>query len=321
MYTNSINCIACVGSGVIGTSWALSFAWKGKTVRIYDVSEEQLEKSKKIMTGNLETLKSFHLIDNEDCAEILGRVTYTTDMAEALTEVQFVQESGPENYDIKKQILSQIESLVAEDIIIASSTSGLLITEVAANAKHPERVIGGHPYNPPYLIPLVEIIKGSKTADEAAQAAYRFYQEIGKEPVILNKEVSGFISNRLQVAVYREMIDLVENGVCSMEDVDKALVWGPGIRWAIMGANLIFHLGAGEGGLQDMLEKQKESTNLRLSQMADWKEMPESYIAKANERIAEEISHLPEAAGRTIPELSKYRDTMLIEILKLHKKL
>lgn len=321
MYTNHINHIACVGSGVIGTSWALSFAWRGKDVRIYDISEEQLAKSKKIMLDNLETLKSFDLINDAEGKKILDRVTYTTDLQTALDGVQFVQESGPESYEIKKNILNQIESLVADDVIIASSTSGLLITQIAEAAKCPERVIGGHPYNPPYLIPLVEIIKGKQTSDDAALAAYHFYQEVGKEPVILNKEVSGFISNRLQVAVYREMIDLVENGVCSMEDVDKALVWGPGIRWAIMGANLIFHLGAGEGGLQDMLEKQKESTDLRLSQMADWKEMPQSYIAKANERIAEEISHLPKETGRTIPELVKYRDTMLIEILKLHKKL
>lgn len=313
--------VTCIGSGVIGTSWALNFAWKNRKVSIYDITDTQLDAARRTLNTNLQTLKDYQVITDSDADKILSRISFTTDMAAALTDTQFAQESGPENYDIKRQIIAQIEANTEPDTVIATSTSGLLITKIAKNAEHPERIIGGHPYNPPHLIPLVEIVKGEKSSSEAVQTAYDFYQDLGKEPVVLNKEVSGFISNRLQVAVYREIIDLVTNGVCSLEDTDKALLWGPGLRWGVMGPSLIFHLGAGQAGLGVMLEKQRASFNLRLSEMADWKEMPQSYIDQADAGIAEEIAHLPEQMGKTIPELAQCRDSMLIQLLRLHQKL
>lgn len=313
--------VTCIGSGVIGTSWALNFAWKNREVAIYDISDAQLDAARWTLDANLQTLKDYQVITDADADKILSHISFTTDMAAALTDTQFVQESGPENYDIKRQIIAQIEANTEPDTVIATSTSGLLITKIAENTEHPERIIGGHPYNPPHLIPLVEIVKGEKSSSEAVQTAYDFYRDLGKEPVVLNKEVSGFISNRLQVAVYREIIDLVNNGVCSLEDTDKALLWGPGLRWGVMGPSLIFHLGAGQAGLGVMLEKQRASFDLRLSEMADWKEMPHSYIDQADAGIAEEIAHLPEQMGKTIPELAQYRDSMLIQLLRLHQKL
>ena len=321
MQAANIHRVACVGSGVIGTSWALNFAWKGREVWIYDIGEAQLQAARTALEGNLDTMRSFRLVDESECRQIQERIHYTTEMAQALEHAEFVQESGPESYEIKRKILAQMEEVLPADTVIASSTSGLLITKIAEDARHPERIVGGHPYNPPHLIPLVEIVRGEQSSDEAVTCAAAFYRALGKEPVVLNKEVSGFIANRLQVAVYREAIDLVVNGVCSLEDTDKALLWGPGIRWGIMGPNLIFHLGAGEAGLGTMLERQRESTILRLSQMADWKEMPQAFIDQADAGIAEEIAHLPPEMGKTIPELIRYRDAMLIELLRLHHKL
>ena len=320
MQAGKIQKAACVGSGVIGTAWALNFAWKGLTVSVYDIGQPQLDAAQKTMDTNLKTLESYQLLTAEEAQAVKDRVHYTTDLAEALSGAQFIQESGPENYEIKGNILRQIEEYAADDVIIASSTSGLLITQLAQGMNHPERLVGGHPYNPPHLIPLVEIVKGESSSSEAAQTAYDFYKQLGKEPVILNKEVSGFISNRLQVALYREAIDLVVNGVCSIEDVDKAALYGPGLRWGIMGPNLIFHLGAGPAGLGVFVERQRESVNLRLSQMADWKEMPQAFVDMAEDGIREAIEHREPGTGKTYEELVQYRDSMLIELLKLHGK-
>ena len=321
MNAKQIQTVACVGSGVIGTSWALCFARNGYAVYIYDIGQPQLEMAQKTMDANLEFLKANDIVAEGDIGPIKARITYTTDLAESVKTAQFVQESGPESYGIKESILAQIEASTAEDTVIASSTSGLLITEMAKKMRHPERLVGGHPYNPPHLIPLVEIVKGEQTASEVVQCAYDFYTLLGKEPVILNKEVTGFISNRLQVALYREAIDLVIKGVCSLEDVDKACLYGPGLRWGIMGPNMIFHLGAGTMGLGTMLERQRESTDMRLADIADWKALPQEFLDMATDGINEEIAHRPPEKGRTIEELVRYRDKMLIALLRLHEKL
>lgn len=321
MNVSDIRTIACVGSGVIGTSWALNFAWKGYEVRVYDIGPAPLEAAQKTMRANLKVLVENNVLAEADIPTIENRITYTDNLEEALTCVQFIQEAGPENYEMKKVLMENIEHYAPEDAIIATSTSGLLITEIAKFLQHPERLVGGHPYNPPHLIPLVEIVKGEQTLDKTAQTAYDFYKGLGKEPIILNKEVSGFVSNRLQVALYREIIDLVKNGVCTLEDADKAVLYGPGIRWGIMGPSLIFHLGAGKGGIQSLLEKQIESFDIRLSEMADWKHFPKDMPAICAEAIKPEIEHRTAEEGRTISEMTRYRDSMLIELLKMHKKI
>lgn len=311
--------VTCVGSGVIGSSWALNFVLKGIMVSIYDVSDTAIESSKDIMEKYLQVLKKHNLIANDLILE--ERLQYTLDLEEAVEEAQFIQESGPENLEIKKSILRDIESCVRPDIVIASSTSGLLITDIASTMHYPERMIGGHPYNPPHLIPLVEIIKGKSTSEDAVRYAYGFYKKIGKEPVVLNKEVTGFLANRLQAALYREVIHLVTTGVCTIEDVDKAVTYGPGIRWAIMGPNLIFHLGAGKLGLNTLLERQKESLVQRFEDLAKWSEIPQEFLDRAEEGIMEELRHREADKGRSIEDLMEYRDEMLIKILQLHHKI
>lgn len=313
--------VGIVGSGTIGTSWALNFAWKGADVFLYDIGEPQLAAAAAALEANLKVLQENGVLTEEDSQRIKGAVHMTTDLEEAVKNTDFIQECGPENYEMKWKILDNIEAFAPAETVIASSTSGLLITEEAKNMKYPQRLVGGHPYNPPHLLPLVEIVKGEKSTEEAVQTAYAFYKEMDKEPVIVKKEVSGFIANRIQVAVFREMIDLIEKGVCTMEDADKAMLYGPGLRWGLMGPMAVLHLGGGPGGIRDNMDKQRESYDLRLADMADWKHFPLNLSDIAEEGMKEELSHRPEEQGRTVEDMSRWRDEKLIQLLKMHGKL
>ena len=313
--------VACIGSGVIGASWAICFALKDFEVGVYDINDEVLAKAKNIIHDNLEILKENQVLDDARLSEIENHIHLTTSMKEAVEDAIFIQESAPEHYDIKWQVVEEIEKYANDEAIIASSTSGLLISEIAKNAKHPERFVGGHPYNPPHLIPLVEITKGEKTDEKYVQQAKEFYLSVNKEPVILQKEALGFICNRLQMALYREVCHLVESGVCSIEDADKAVTFGPGIRWGIMGPSLIFQLGGGAAGIDGLMNHLHDSINLWLNDMADFKEFPEDWPQVARKGVEEAIAHRDPSIGNDEESLKKYRDHMLIEFLKLHKKL
>ena len=321
MELKDIKKVACVGSGVIGSSWAVGFALKGLPVNVYDVKDEFLDLAKERVHESLTFLAKNDVCTQEEISVIEGRIHYTTSMEDAVKDVQFIQESGPEHYDVKHSIVEEMEKYVSPEALIASSTSGLLITEIAKYAKHPERFVGGHPYNPPHLIPLVEITKGEKTKEENVALAKAFYQSVGKEPVVLNKEALGFICNRLQMALYREVAELVLRGVCSVEDADKAVTFGPGIRWGIMGPSLIFQLGGGKGGVDGLMNHLHDSINLWLADMADWKEFPAEWPSVARKGVEEAMKNRPAEIGNDDESLAAYRDDMLISLLKLHKKL
>ena len=321
MKLNDIKDIAIVGSGVIGYSWALSFAMNGHTVHVYDINDESLKLAKERIHESLENLAQNKVINPNKIEKIEKRLDYSTSIEKTVKNSKFIVESGPEKYEIKWSIVEEIEKYASEDAIVASSTSGLLITEIAKNAKHPERFIGAHPYNPPHLIPLVEITKGEKTKEENIKLAYDLYKSIKKEPVILQKEALGFICNRIQMAVYREVCDLVMRGVCTIEDADKAVTYGPGIRWAIMGPSLVFELGGGKVHIDGLMKHLNESINLWLNDMADWKEFPEDFPEVARKGVEEALKNRNPEIGNTDESLAEYRDKMLIEILKLHNKL
>jgi 3-hydroxyacyl-CoA dehydrogenase len=321
MKVEEIKKVACVGAGVIGYSWALYFALKKLDVFVYDITEESLELAKKRIHESLLSLYKNEVIQEDEITEIESRIVYTIKMEEAVKEVQFIVESAPENYDIKREIVKEIEQFTSEKTIIASSTSGLLITEIANCAKNPERFIGAHPYNPPHLIPLVEITKGEKTSEEVVEVAKKFYTSIGKEPVVLQKEALGFICNRIQMALYREVCDLVMRGVCSVEDADKAVTYGPGLRWGIMGPSLVFQLGGGQNGIDGLLKHIGPSIDMWLQDMADFKEFPKEFGAIAREGVEEEMKNRSRSIGNDDTSLAEYRDKMLIEMLKLHNKL
>ena len=321
MVATDIKKISCIGAGVIGYSWALYFALKKLDVVVYDISNDNIELVKRRISESLNSLINNNVIESSDIDNISSRISYTTSIKEAVSNADFIVESAPESYDIKRNLVKEIEEFTNSDTIIASSTSGLLITEIAKYAKHPERFIGAHPYNPPHLIPLVEITKGNKTSEDVINTAKEFYISIGKEPIVLQKEALGFICNRIQMALYREVCDLVCRGVCTVEDADKAVTYGPGLRWGIMGPSLVFQLGGGEHGIAGLLKHLEPSINMWLKDMADFKEFPKEFGTIVQNGVNEEIANRTKDIGNTNETLLEYRDKMLIEILKLHNKL
>ena len=321
MEAKDIRKVACVGAGVIGYSWALYYSLKELSVTVYDLTDEKLQLAKKRIHESLANLKQNDVVNENEIDEIESRISYTTSMEEAVKDVQFITESGPENYEVKQKMAEEMEKYTSSDTIIASSTSGLLVTEIAKNAKHPERFIGAHPYNPPHLIPLVELTRGEKTDDHVLEVVREFYQMIDKEPVVLQKEALGFICNRIQMAVYREVCNLVMKGVCTIEDADKAVTYGPGLRWAIMGPSLVFELGGGEGHIDGLMKHLNPSISLWLHDMADFKDFPEEFPEIARKGVEEALKNRPQEIGNDDQSLSEYRDKMLISLLKLHNKL
>lgn len=321
MEAKDIKKVACVGAGVIGYSWALYYSLKGLTVNVYDLTDEKLELAKRRIHESLLNLKNNDVVNESEITEIESRIYYTTSMEEAVKDVQFITESGPESYEVKQKMVEEMEKYTSKDTIISSSTSGLLITEIAKDAKYPERFIGAHPYNPPHLIPLVELTRGDKTDSHILEVAKEFYQMIDKEPVVLQKEALGFICNRIQMAVYREVCNLVMNGVCTIEDADKAVTYGPGLRWAIMGPSLVFELGGGEGHIDGLMKHLNSSISLWLHDMADFKDFPEQFPEIARKGVEGAMKNRPREIGNDDQSLAEYRDKMLISLLKLHNKL
>ena len=297
------------------------YSLKELSVTVYDLTDEKLQLAKKRIHESLVNLKQNDVISENEIDEIESRISYTTSMEEAVKDVQFITESGPENYEVKQKMAEEMEKYTSSDTIIASSTSGLLVTEIAKNAKYPERFIGAHPYNPPHLIPLVELTRGEKTDDHVLEVAKEFYQMIDKEPVVLQKEALGFICNRIQMAVYREVCNLVMKGVCTIEDADKAVTYGPGLRWAIMGPSLVFELGGGEGHIDGLMKHLNPSISLWLHDMADFKDFPEEFPEIARKGVEEALKNRPQEIGNDDQSLAEYRDKMLISLLKLHNKL
>jgi len=312
---------AVLGGGMIGSSWATNFLWKGFPVHIYDISDEALKTARGRILGNMKYLVGKGILTADKMNVALSLAKYTTNIEEAVKGVQFIQESVLEHYDVKQALLAEVDRHAATDAVFASSTSGLLITEIAKDSKHPERCIGAHPYNPPHLIPLVEITKAQKTSEETVKRACDFYISLGKEPIVLRKESLGFISNRLAIALYREAVDLVMRGVCSVEDVDKAAHFGPGLRYALMGPNLIYQLGGGVHGIKGLLQHIGDSSELWLEDMAAWKKFPSDWQEIAQEGVNKEMANRLPEQGRTNEEIARWRNDGLIEILKFLKKI
>lgn len=320
-YTDIKN-VAVIGAGTIGASWASFFAMRGLKVHLYDIKQEQLDRGREIIRSNYALLESKDLLSKDEVNTALKQITVTTDLKTAVIGADFIQENGPETYDIKKSMLAEIEKYTADDTIIASSTSGLLITEIAKDAVHPERCVGAHPYNPPYLMPLVEITKGDKTDEEIVKTTKEFYQSLGKEPVVLNKETMGFIANRIQAAMLRESYDLVMRGVCSVEDVDKAITFGLGLRFAFLGIHMITVLNGGKEGTRGINRLTGESVSMWLEDMPTWtKYPPNGWEEPILSGVEEELKNRSPETGNDQDSLRRYRDDMLVEVLKLHNKL
>jgi len=308
------------GGGVIGSSWATNFLWKGLSVNVFDVDSASLKNAQSRIGGNLKYLADKGILTSDEVLRALSFATYTSDMEEAVHDVSFIQEASPEKYEIKQALVAYCDKYAPPDTIFASSTSGLLITEIARHSSHPERYVGAHPYNPPHLIPLVEISKGEHTSEEAVSRAREFYRSLGKEPIVLNKEALGFVANRLSVALYREAIDLVMRGVCSVEDIDRAVSYGPGLRYALMGPNLIYHLGGGQYGISGILQHIGPSVEHWWADMADWKTWPEHWGVIAEDGVKEAMKNRLPEQGQTMEDIIRWRDDGLLDLLKILKK-
>ncbi|HAE42274.1 MAG TPA: 3-hydroxyacyl-CoA dehydrogenase, partial [Clostridiales bacterium] len=297
------------------------FAMKGLETNLFDIDEEKLDQAVQIIKRNLKFLYEERIITDREFKLCIERITTTTDLEKALKDVVLVQENGPENYEVKRKIVKDIESFCSKDSIIASSTSGLLITEIAKDANYPERILGAHPYNPVQLIPLVEITKGELTSDLNVVKAVDFYKAIDKEPIVLRKEALGFISNRLAMALYREAVEMVERGICTVEEVDKACCFGPGLRYALMGPNLIYQLGGGNYGIRGALTHMGPSVEQWWADMADWKTWPDGYAERVQQGVNEEMEYRSKFSGNTNEEIAMFRDKGLIMLLKYHGKI
>ncbi len=235
------------------------------------------------------------------------RWSFTTDAKEAVRKAEFVQENAPERAEIKRALYAEIEPVLPAETIVASSSSGLMMSGLQAVLRTPERFVIGHPFNPPHLIPLVEVVGGEKTSAATAQWCMDFYRHIGKEPILLRKEAVGHLANRLQAALWREAVSAIASGLASVEDVDRAVTYGPGLRWAIMGPTLTLHLGGGDGGLPHMLRQ------FRPSFEAWWKTM---VTPELTDELCQQLIDgvAAETQGRSIQELEVERNALLVEI-------
>jgi carnitine 3-dehydrogenase len=298
--------IAVIGAGTIGASWAAIFLARGHDVAASDPSPNGEAFARRFIDNAWPTLQALGLVVPGASP---ARFSFHATPAAACAGAAFVQESGPEREDLKIELLAAIDAALPKDVVIASSSSGLLITRVTVKCQHPERCVIGHPFNPPHLIPLVEVVAGDKTSAEAIAKAMEFYRTLGKHPIHIKKEVRGHVANRLQAALWREAVHLVAEGVVSVADADAAIAYGPGLRWALMGPHLTFHLAGGEGGMAHFMSHLGPAVQSWIDDLGNPK------LAEVQQVIIDGVTQ--EANGRTIPELQKWRDRKLIEILKV----
>jgi 3-hydroxyacyl-CoA dehydrogenase len=310
MSTRPIRRIAIIGTGVIGASWTALFLAKGLEVIATDVAPDAEAALKRFVDAAWPALERLGLAPGASKSPL----TFTKDLSTALKTADYVQENGPERIDFKRTLYRQLDELLPADVIIASSSSGLTMSEIQSACQvHPERCVIGHPFNPPHLVPLVEIVGGAKTSEATIRRAIDFYSGLGKQAVRLHKEVPGHVANRLQAALAREVYYLVAEEVVSVADVDKALCWGPGLRWGIMGQVLLNHLGGGPGGIEHFFDQ------FTGPMTAWWKVLgaPELTPAVRNKLIA---GLHEEVGSRSIAELEAERDEVLLALLEARRK-
>ena len=307
--TSAIKTFAIVGTGVIGAGWAARALAHGLDVVAYDPAPGAEEKLRAAIDNAWPALEKQGLAAGAD----RKRLSFANSVAEAAGQADFIQENAPEREELKQDLLAQIDAAAKPGAIISSSTSGLLPSRLQAKMADPTRLVVGHPFNPVYLLPLVEVLGGSKTSAETVEAAKAFYASIGMRPLHVRVEIEGFIADRLMEALWREALWLVNDGVATTEEVDAAVVYGCGLRWSLMGTFLTFHLAGGEGGMRHMLHQFGPALKLPWTKLTA-PELTEELI----DRVADGCEH--QAAGRSIKALERRRDDFLIEVMALAKK-
>ena len=307
--TGAVSSVAIVGTGVIGQGWAARCLAHGLDVTAWDPAPDAQAKLRAGIAHAWSALERVGLKPGASQA----RLRFAPTVADCVRDADFIQENAPEREDLKQDLLARIDTASRADVVIATSTSGLLPTQLAARMARPERLVVGHPFNPVYLLPLVEIVGGQKTAPAMIEAAKRFYTGIGMRPLHLKKEIDGFVADRLMEALWREALWLVNDGVATTEEIDAAVVYGCGLRWSLMGTFLTFHLAGGDAGMRHMLHQFGPALKLPWTKLVA-PELTDDLI----EKVVAGCEH--QAAGRSVKQLEARRNDFLIDLLGLVKK-
>jgi carnitine 3-dehydrogenase len=303
MTESTIEKVAIVGTGVIGGGWAARALAAGLDVTAWDPAPGAEDRLRAGIDNAWPALTRVGLADGAG----LDRLKFVPELADAVGDADFIQESAPENEELKRALMAKIDAAARADVLIASSSSGLLPSRFQADCRHPERVVVGHPFNPVYLLPLVEVLGGEKTAPDSIERAAVFYKSIGMRPLKVRTEIPGYIADRLQEALWRELLHLVADGVATTAEIDDAIRFGPGLRWAFMGTSLIYHLAGGDQGMRHMLAQFGPALKLPWTKL-EAPELTDELIGRMADGTMEQ------AAGRSIKELERYRDDALISI-------
>ena len=306
---DSLDTIAVIGTGVIGTGWIIRFLFNKKKVKVFDPSKKQ----KKFLLNEIKrTSKALERFYAKKIS-LEKQLFFCNSVQEAVKNVGLIQENAPENEKLKTKVIKDISLSAPKSAIIASSSSGLLPSKIQAQAKNPERVLIAHPFNPVYLLPLVELVPGKKTTKASILKANRFYSKIGMKTLTLKKELPGYLSDRLQESMWRESLHIINEGYASTKDLDDAIIYGPGLRWSLMGTFLTFHLAGGESGMKHMLEQFGPALKLPWTKLK---------APKLTDNLKKKIIQGTkiQSKNKSIENLSNLRDNFLIDLQKLLKK-
>lgn len=297
--------VACIGAGVIGGGWAAHFLARGYDVTAWDPAPDAEEKLRRLVAAAWPALEQMGTAEGA----APERLTVAGSLAEAVADADFVQESAPEKLELKRSLLAELTAATRPGVVIASSTSGYPMTDMQTATGDPGRLVVGHPFNPPYLIPLVEVVGGERTDRAAVDWASRFYKAAGKSVLTMDRELPGFIANRLQEALWREALHMVASGEATVEDIDASITEGPGLRWAFMGPCLTFALAGGEGGMAHMLD------HFGPSLKSPWTRLEAPELDRALRDAM--VEGCDRAAGdRSYADLVAARDQGVIDVLR-----
>ena len=299
-----------LGTGVIGGAWALHFLRMGMDVVAYDPGPNARAKLLAMVDHIWPTMEKLGLREGASPQ----RLRFADSLEELVNSVEVIQESTPENLEAKRGLFAELDRLAPPEVVIISSTSGFAMTDMAVEVQQQaDRFVVGHPFNPPYLVPFCEVCGGERTSQEVVDWTAAFYEAIEKQVAKMDRELPGFIGNRLQEALWREALHMVANNECSVEDIDKAITYGPGLRWAIMGHCLTYHLGGGQGGMAHLLDHFEASLKEPWTRL----DAPELTQQLKNDMVA---GCLSQANGASINELIQERDDCLIRIMQTLKE-
>jgi carnitine 3-dehydrogenase len=304
-----VRTVTCVGAGVIGGGWVAYFLSRGYRVVAWDPAEDAEARLRHLVGTAWTALTDLGLAPGASPDSPFDNLTVVQDLTDACAQADFVQESAPEDLELKRTLLADIDAATPEHVVISSSTSGYGMSEMQVRCAHPERTVVGHPFNPPYLIPLVEVVGGTATSPEVVAWTSDFFRHAGKSVITMDREVPGFIANRLQEALWREALHMVAEGEATVEQIDLSITDGPGLRWAIQGPMLTFHLAGGQGGMAHMLD------HFGPSLLSPWTRLTAPELTpELRDAVVDGCER--EAGGRSVDDLVAERDRGVIAILR-----